>query len=82
MLILLELHCKDADMSATSSRTFSRYHIVNLRRLVVIVRYVVIRVVLVIEGKVDASHSDAIEGCRGRARHFGRVDEPGLRLYV
>ena len=82
MLVPLKLHGKDADVRASSSWTFFRDHIVNLGRLVVIIRYIVIRVILVVKSEVDAGHGDAIKGCGSIARHFGRVNKPGGRLHI
>ena len=82
MLVLLKLTRVDDDVGTALRWTFTGNHVVNLRWLIVIVRHVIVRVILVVKREVDSSDGDAIESCRGHARHFGRVDQPTWSLNV
>ena len=82
VLVFLEFLRENTNVSAASGRALVRSHVVDPRRLVIVVWYVIICVVLVVESEVDASYRNAIEGGGRHARHLRGVDETRRRLHI
>ena len=82
MLVGLKLSCKDANVGTALGWALSWDHIIDLGRLIVVIRHVIIGVVLVVKREVDASDRDSIKSCWRDTRHLCRVDQTSRCLHI
>ena len=82
MLVFLKFLRKDTNVGAAFCGTFVWLHVINPRRLVIVVWYVIISVVLVVKGEINASYGNAIEGGWGNAGHLCGINQTRWCFHV